>query len=89
MELQRIGELWASLENLAIRQFAALSLDMVAELISHLPNLKEIILPQRISSCDALLFHSMKAQLSSRIPSAIISFEDFGPHERCPIVEQK
>jgi len=87
LELLRIGELWAPLEFLAIRQFAALSLDMVGELISHLPKLKEVTLPQRISSCDALLFHSMKAQLSSRIPSAIISFEDFGTHQKCPIME--
>ncbi len=59
----------------------------MSDMIPQLRNLKEVILPQRISSCDRLLFHYMEEELSNRMPPARIGLEEFREAFKCQILD--
>ena len=59
-------QLWSQLEVLAIWQDSQLSLPVFSELLSHLPNLKLVALPERITLNDPVLFRSIREHLLGR-----------------------
>jgi len=57
-------------------------MDKMENLLPYLLNLKKVVLPQRISASNVLLYQSIKNELLSRKPPVEISFEDFDVYNK-------
>jgi len=82
----QIPELWAKLETLEVMQFAGFTMSMMADLLPFLPNLKKVILPQRIAF-NCALFEDMKRELSNRHRPAEISLAPFSEFSECSFLD--